>query len=185
MRYCQNCGKQIPDKTRYCEYCGAEQILINQQNSEMLKNGVSENRENNSLHIHCPQCKSDNIKYVMKGQENEGVAGWLGGTLGLASYTSRTKNKYIWVCHDCGTTFPTIDEYQEKISHYLTAKSAAFVFAAIAFVIAVILLAKGNMVALVVPLISAIVFLLIGFVAKNKAENLMVQMVTLKNHCYN
>jgi zinc-ribbon domain len=25
MVYCQQCGKEIPDNSRYCEFCGAQQ----------------------------------------------------------------------------------------------------------------------------------------------------------------
>lgn len=31
--FCKNCGKQIPDNTKFCNYCGAQQVTDNNMNS--------------------------------------------------------------------------------------------------------------------------------------------------------
>lgn len=47
--YCSNCGKQIPEQSAFCAYCGSQQSASKSSNKEIKKTGK----------IVCPKCEKD------------------------------------------------------------------------------------------------------------------------------
>lgn len=50
--YCKNCGKQIDDDSKFCNYCGTEQSIniYRESNSEKEKIGINLNNQGTQIH---------------------------------------------------------------------------------------------------------------------------------------
>ncbi len=121
---CQKCMKEIDESSRFCRFCGAEQIMKKVVSIEELNKEVYNNNQENisdeedvvtdldkakkalNLEIKCPYCSSKSFHYEKKGYSVGkavvgvalvGTVGLLGGAIG--------SNDRIRICDGCGKQF--------------------------------------------------------------------------------
>lgn len=90
---CPNCGANIKNGSKFCEYCGSQISL------EMRKELEQVNKQG------CPKCGSSNVKFEREKQ------GELRGKKGMAIVRTT-----VGMCNDCGYTWQTNEKDTSKKS---------------------------------------------------------------------
>lgn len=123
---CNYCGKELPEGSAFCNYCGHPQ-------SETAKQSIPDTPASAAATPHedgglkCPHCGSTRLQYTTT-VKTQGVSvcdsccgyiclGPFGLLCGLCGAGS-TETKESWVCCDCGTKFTT-EEAQRAVRQKL------------------------------------------------------------------
>jgi hypothetical protein len=78
--YCKNCGKQIDDDSKFCNYCGTEQSINSKRESNTENSKVDLNLNNHETHIHFPKTQSK-IDQPKQGRYDESYEKETGATV--------------------------------------------------------------------------------------------------------
>ena len=70
--YCPNCGREIPDGSKFCPYCGAKLSLTGESEETQIQSVLSEEEQKRSFKEELPKAKAQ--QYVRVGAKNPGVA---------------------------------------------------------------------------------------------------------------
>ena len=124
---CNYCGKELPEGSAFCNYCGHPQNgTAGQSAPGAPAPAVSTPHEGDGT-LRCPHCDSTRLQYTTT-VKTQGVSvsdaccgyvclGPLGLLCGLCGAGS-TKTNESWVCCDCGTKFTT-EEAQRAVTQKL------------------------------------------------------------------
>lgn len=124
---CNYCGKELPEGSAFCNYCGHPQNgTAGQSAPGAPAPAVSTPHEGDGT-LRCPHCGSTRLQYTTT-VKTQGVSvsdaccgyvclGPLGLLCGLCGAGS-TKTNESWVCCDCGTKFTT-EEAQRAVTQKL------------------------------------------------------------------
>lgn len=124
---CNYCGKELPEGSAFCNYCGHPQNgTAGQSAPGAPAPAVSTPHEGDGT-LRCPHCGSTRLQYTTT-VKTQGVSvsdaccgyvclGPLGLLCGLCGAGS-TKTNESWVCCDCGTKFTT-EEAQQAVTQKL------------------------------------------------------------------
>lgn len=124
---CNYCGKELPEGSAFCNYCGHPQNgTAGQSAPGAPAPAVSTPNEGDGT-LRCPHCGSTRLQYTTT-VKTQGVSvsdaccgyvclGPLGLLCGLCGAGS-TKTNESWVCCDCGTKFTT-EEAQRAVTQKL------------------------------------------------------------------
>ena len=185
MKYCCNCGKQLKDESKYCDACGAEQSRIAVRNEESC--GKSESR----FHPHCPKCKSANVVPVLASQTTEGrsitsidISSSGHSALGLGWLGAITKNKYGWLCQNCGMQFPNIHDIEKQVSLHSSGFELVRVLIILSAICAVIFAVMQQWIYMQICLACIVLYALAWAYSKKKLENLQAELEFWKYSCY-
>ena len=92
---CKKCGKDIPNDSKFCQYCQAPISEQERREGEMEADRVR-----------CPHCGSTNLD-VISDVRGKGVDFWklcCCGFFGLCG-AGDTHTEHFWLCKNCGTKF--------------------------------------------------------------------------------
>lgn len=186
MKYCQNCGKQISNEAKYCEFCGGLQNSAN--------NSIEEYEGQNNpaiIKMHCPKCKSYHIGPILESQSTEGLSfhsisdtGFLPGLTMLGRFSSKTQNNYEWLCQDCGKHFPNVETLFEKASSASRVPAIAYIFFIAALVIALVSVLMTSWINAIISSVAAILFFIISKLAIRKHAQLLQEAKYWKSLCF-
>lgn len=113
---CNYCGKELPEGSAFCNYCGHPQNETAKQSSPDTPTPATAAPHEDEGTLRCPHCGSTRLQYTTT-VKTQGVSvseaccgyiclGPLGLLCGLCGAGS-TETKEGWVCCDCGTKFTT------------------------------------------------------------------------------
>jgi len=177
VSYCYNCGKELRDTAKYCDYCGKEQIV--RHNSDFKHSG-------NRKQLHCPICKSTNIVPIVNGQtlDGTGTAIGLGSGVTIGLVNSKTTNKYGWLCKNCGRAFDRVEELDKKISYYKTVQVMAVFCMSVAIIATIYALITHIDSLMWVTIPCVVIFGIIFVIAKLTANSTVQQKLYLEKSCF-
>lgn len=111
---CNYCGKELPEGSAFCNYCGHPQNETAKQSSPDTPTPATAAPHEDEGTLRCPHCGSTRLQYTttVKTQgvsADEACCGYiclgpLGLLCGLCGAGS-TETKEGWVCCDCGTNY--------------------------------------------------------------------------------
>lgn len=140
--YCIHCGKEILETAKFCPHCGGAQSTETEENyiekSPQSQQTISVSSDQTSKSVKCPQCGSHDCQITTKttSQATSGGYSCLGGAcggilmgpigllMGLCGRkaTATTTSENVWICHNCGKEFITIEAAVNKLnSQFATA----------------------------------------------------------------
>ncbi len=183
MSFCQNCGNQLAEGTKFCQTCGkpvgsaAVQPAAQQVNSNLQQRG----------RVHCPNCKSCNLTVTTESSVSGGITTHHGGV--SATRMSSTHRNY-WICSDCGTKFRNIQSLEEEIAKSKKSRTTLFVTGAILLVLFLAVLINNAAGFFAIPYligmgIATLVCLIGGLSATKSIKNCLTELEYLKVNCFN
>lgn len=139
--FCNNCGKELNDREKFCPNCG---IAVKEENQSTAKN-TNIILNDNTKKIRCPNCRGNNLHALAENNDNVtttgggysaskgclgylifGPFGLLCGNCGQSQKTTVTKStKIYWICQDCGHKFRNQEDLENEKAAQIAQKKKA------------------------------------------------------------
>lgn len=190
MRYCQECGKEIPDEAKYCNFCGHRQTAMETQNdaehSKIPEIDAAKLIADPPLQLHCPKCRSTNLQALLKGQDTIGEALFTAPNngIGFAGFGSKTTHHYEWLCKNCGIRFPRIEELESKVHDLATAIVFSKWLLAIFLIATVVVIIIQQLHFLYITIPGSIILFIIWLYAKSTISLREAELYTFRTRCF-
>ncbi len=177
MKFCENCGKEIPAGMNHCTNCTsfANQQPVNPRVANKL---------------HCPNCKSSNIAITTESSVTGGLTTHHGG---VSSTHMSNSHRNFWICSDCGTKFRNIQNLEEEIKRSKSTPIVYTVLSIIGLIITIVLLMQisGSTFGFIMypflagSSIATLVFIIFIFKSKSALSKMRAELDYLKINCFN
>lgn len=180
MRYCPNCGTEIPEGTRFCSGCGHELLPA------ATTAAAPRPRSAGSKRLHCPYCQSTALSPVVETEISGGTAvnHSFSRKNSASSFSFRNTHRNYWMCSDCGKKFRNLQNLEEELVQ-LKKITRNGVIGTIGLAVLGILwgISLGWLLFLIeIPiLLIAIVAI---FINKNKIQKMESERIYLKRNCF-
>ena len=190
MRYCQECGKTIPEDAKFCSYCGHKQTVTETELNAEIRDAFQVNalktEDETHMQLHCPKCRSTNIQVLLKGQETLGEALFTAPNhgLGFAGFGAKTTHHYEWLCNNCGIRFPRIEELEKRVSDLAAAIVLSKWLMVIFLIATVVVLVMRELHFLYITIPGSVILFVIWIYAKSRIGMREAELYTFKTRCF-
>ncbi len=179
MRFCPNCGKELPEGVHFCGNCGCS----------LQSNDTSrqQSRPVNSKQLHCPECNSTSISPVVETDIT-------GGTSLNHSFSKRNSvstmqfsntHRNYWMCSNCGCKFRNIQNLEEEIRKNQSLIKRGIVGTILCAVFALLWFAMIGFDFITALWIFIILLCITAFfIIKRRTAKLIEERAYLKKHCF-
>lgn len=177
MKFCDNCGQQIEDNTKFCPHCG------NAQSSAVPRPFVPGGKQ-----LHCPKCRGSQLSPIVETDVQGGYAvnRSIGRKWGASAVNLKSTHRDYWMCGQCGHKFRNLDNLEEEITVQAKAQRSC-VYSSILFAVLVLLsviLGGGAEIAvLLIPLVLILGGLWLWY--RSKVIKLTQEKEYLETNCFN
>ena len=180
MSFCQNCGKELNEGTRFCANCGQEQ-----QSSASVQKAV---RANTSKRLHCPECKSHDISPVVETEVTGGAS--LNHSFSKRNSVSAMQfnntHRNYWMCSSCGCKFRNIQNLEEELKNTQSLLTRSYF--SVALMVGLMLFFNATLGFVFYSIFCILVILLLVvciFIYKNRVSRMTEERAYLKKRCFN
>lgn len=179
MRFCQHCGSELDEGTRFCSNCG--------QGQQVPAPAARHPRSAGEKRLHCPECKSRDISPIVETEIT-------GGTSLNHSFSKRNSvsamqfnntHRNYWMCSSCGCKFRNIQNLEQELK-----STENLVKRGILGVIFMIVLTLFYMFVVdsgffcILSIFLVILFVTAVFILKKRVIRLNEERVYLKRKCF-
>lgn len=178
MRYCPNCGKEIPEGAHFCASCGYEQ--------QSSSHAVPRPRAAGANRLHCPNCHSTALSPVVETEISGGTAvnHSFSRKNSVSSFDFKNTHRNYWMCADCGQKFRNLQNLEEELAKLKKVTKNGFIGTILLAVLGILwgITIGWLMFLLLVPCLLIVIACL--FINKRKIENMESERIYLKRNCF-
>lgn len=178
MSFCQKCGNNLSEGTRFCQACGSP---VAASPAQPAVQNVSPNMQRSSG-LHCPNCKSYNFTATTETSVRT-------YTRNGSVRTSTTNRNYL-ICTSCGTKFRNIQSLEEEIAKSTKSRKTLLIMGSVLLLVFVLLLLFNDVGLIALPFqifiaFSTLVCFLAAVSATKSIKGCIAELEYLKSNCFN